>query len=385
MTTSSTRSARCSEHRYALLLLSLLTIGAAEAAPHRDRNPLASNGTVDDLPLASWVRLHVQEDGDAVRFPRQAHAGAAFDTRRGRLVLFGSDTHGEDWTNAPLYFDPETRRWSRPYANDPPSTYRVNAAGQAVTGPADDPHPWAMHTYGLVAYDPGRDRLVVASTPEHLEPGRFTNALAEVWPKVQRHPTWLLDFASGRWQPLAGDPIDLFPYAAAFDTNRGVLVGWRDDGVFELSFDPPRWQKRAGPGLTGYHNALVYDARHEVVLMFGASGGSDEVVVYDPRAASIRRQPTPGIRPPQGEHVPLAFHPRLGRMVALLDHPRGRDTSAETWLYDYYQDAWEQVPSATLPFALGMNYDLVYDPRHDALYLVTEGADAKTAVWALRL
>jgi hypothetical protein len=32
-----------------------------------------------------------------------------------------------------------------------------------------------------------------------------------------------------------------------------------------------------------------------------------------------------------------------------------------------------------------MNYNLQYDPLHDALLLVSAGADGVTAVWALRL
>lgn len=379
-------SVRSSDRRpRAVLFTLLLAIGAAQAAPHRARNPLAAGDTVDDLPLAVWTRLHEQTGSDAVRFRRQAHGGAAFDTRRGRIVLFGSDTHGEDWTNGPLFFDPEKKRWDRLYPDDPPSTYRANALGQAVAGGPGEAHPWAMHTFGAVAYDPERDRLVVASMPRHLEPGRFTNALAGVWPTVRQHPTWILDFATARWQAPAVDAVDFFPFAAVFDTDRGVLVGWRADGVYELSFDPPRWRRRVAPGETRYHNNLAYDSRHKVVLLFGASGGSDEVLVYDPAAAAIRHQPTPGIRPPKDEHVPLAFHPRLGKMVALVDRARAGGEMAETWLYDYYQDAWAPVATATLPFALGMNYDLVYDPRHDALYLVTEQPAGRTSVWALRL
>jgi hypothetical protein len=54
------------------------------------------------LPPNTWVKLHEQQPGDAVRFQRQEHGGSCFDTRRGQLVLFGSNTHGRDWTNSPL-------------------------------------------------------------------------------------------------------------------------------------------------------------------------------------------------------------------------------------------------------------------------------------------
>src|SRR5262245_8319083 len=67
------------------------------------------------LPAGRWVEIHRQQPTDAVRFHRQWHGGSAFDTRRGRIVLFGSDTHGHDWTNSPLFFDVASLKWTRAY------------------------------------------------------------------------------------------------------------------------------------------------------------------------------------------------------------------------------------------------------------------------------
>ncbi len=46
-----------------------------------------------ELPVGKWVTLHQQRVDDEVFFGRQNHGGSAFDSKRGRLVLFGSDTH----------------------------------------------------------------------------------------------------------------------------------------------------------------------------------------------------------------------------------------------------------------------------------------------------
>ncbi|OPX22239.1 MAG: hypothetical protein B1H04_05340 [Planctomycetales bacterium 4484_123] len=73
-------------------------------------------------------------------FRRQAHGGSCFDTKRGRLVLFGSNTHGRTWMNSPLFFDPVTTTWSRAYDDDKPETYTVNAEGIPVAGSRGD-HP----------------------------------------------------------------------------------------------------------------------------------------------------------------------------------------------------------------------------------------------------
>jgi hypothetical protein len=132
-------------------------------------------------------------------FHRQAHGGSAFDSKRGRIVLFGSDTHGLDWSNSPLYFDIASFAWTRAYPDDDPSTYRVSHDGIPIAG-TRPPHPWAMHTFAAVSYDALNDRPVVSSYPQHLERGRFTDALAHVWPQIRRHPTWLFDLESQRWR-----------------------------------------------------------------------------------------------------------------------------------------------------------------------------------------
>ena len=96
--------------------------------------------------------------------------------------------------------------------------------------------------------------------------------------------------------------------------------------------------------------------------------------------------PTPGLRPRGGCNVPLAYHAELGRSVALIDGQTETGTRmAETWLYDLGRDRWERVATADLPFSVGMNYNLEYDPTHRLLLLVAAPPGEAVAVWALRL
>lgn len=348
----------------------------------------ALNQRLRDLPDDRWVEIHRQRPADAVSFRRQAHGGSAFDSKRGRIVLFGSDSHGDDWTNSPLYFDVASSTWTRAYPNDDPSTYRVTEAGIPVAGGAE-PHPWAMHTFAAVTYDALNDRIVVASYPQHLEPGRFTNALAHLWPKISRHPTWLFDLRTERWRALSSPATHFFPYATAFDSHRAVVVGYRADGIYELPLGEkePRWSYIAPASKRGYHTNAAYDSRRRRVIVAGSHDSSNDVVIYDPSARRDRVMPTPGVRPSQFQHTPMAFHGRKGLTVLVVDRSpqRSERPGAETWVYDADGDRWMRIETATLPFANGMNYNLHYDPLHDALLLVSGGADGVTAVWALKL
>jgi hypothetical protein len=73
-------------------------------------------------------------------------------------------------------------------------------------------------------------------------------------------------------------------------------------------------------------------------------------------------------------------------MIALVDVTDAAGArAAQCWAYDPATDAWERMPSADLPFAVGMNYDLQYDAGNDLLWLVAAEPGRPVAVWALRL
>ncbi|HSF48746.1 MAG TPA: hypothetical protein VLA73_10320 [Burkholderiales bacterium] len=340
-----------------------------------------------DLPAERWIEIHRQRPGDPVVFRRQAHGGSAFDSKRGRLVLFGSDTHGVDWTNSPLYFDLASLAWTRAYPDDDPSTYRVSNDGIPIAG-TGAPHPWAMHTFAAVSYDALNDRLVVASYPQHLEPGRFTDALAHVWPEIRRHPTWLFDLESQRWRALDSPAEHFFPYATAYDSHRAAVVGYRSDGIYELDMDraEPRWRYRGLASHGGYHINAVYDSKRRHVIVAGSHRWSNDIVIYNPGTRRDRIMPTRGQRPPKFQHAPMAFHERKAVAVVLVDRlDESGPRQAETWVYDPGADAWSRVERASLPFNCGMNYNMHYDPLHDALLLVADAQNGLASVWALKL
>jgi len=341
----------------------------------------ASSQSAETSPNNRWVKLHEQQPTDAVRFQRQAHGGSCFDSKRGQLFLFGSDTHRQDWTNSPLLFDVSTRRWRRIYANDEPTTYAVNENGLPVAGVMGQ-RPWAMHTFGVVLYDPSRDEMIVASAPKHN-----TNRFKELLPEISSFPTWMFSPGTNQWQPLPGKAVDFFPYCAAFDSDRNVVLGYRADGIYELSGEPRSWKRLTKKVfLRGYHNNCAYDAKHRALVVFGTSNHKNDVEVYFPATGKHHLMPTPGSRPPKDQHTPMAFHAGIGKTVVVVDRQfDDGKTVAETWLYDLEQDVWTQVTTATLPFGCGMNYNLEYDSHSDQLLLVTGGDSGPTTVWALKI
>lgn len=381
--------ARIATALFACLNAAVLLSGCASIrsdAPSPVQNP-----QLLDLPQGKWVKIHQQHPGDTVSFERQRHGGSAFDNRRGQLVLFGSDTHDipeGNWLNGPLVFDLKRLEWDQPYPPDPVSSYRVTPAGLPVAG-LEGNHPWAMHTFGAVTYDPTADTIVVSSLPAHLKPGRFTSALASVWPQVKRHPTWLWHPDSGQWEPLTGDAVHFFANATAYDNRRNAVLGSRSDGIYALPTAEGHWRQIAEGGLLGWGNSVVFDLENGVLIAYGSHRRENHVVVYDPATGLHRRMPTPGPRPPGRNYVPMAFHPGIGQTVVLISRQPGPNAPfgvTETWLYDYSRDSWAHLEHLNLPFGIGMNYNLEYDPGHDLLLLVAAPPDRTLpAVWALGL
>lgn len=369
-------------NRTAYQLLAFLAFVSLACSSFSEGHAAEPQSRLMKLEPNVWHLMHEPSPGEK-HFRRQPHGGSCYDTRRQRLVLFGSDSHGKDFTNSPLFFSTESLTWSRAYPDDPRESYRVTDEGLAVAGAAA--HPWATHTFGCVVYDANRDEVVVPIFDDHLVPGRFTNSFADLWPRIKRRPTWYFDGKSESWSTLPGDGVSCFPYCAAFDTDRGTVVAVRPDGIHELSGEPRTWKRITKHGFFGWHTNCVYDAKHKAVVVYGSHENSNDVAAYFPTRGEYLKQPTPGIRPPKDQHNPMEFHPDLGTTVVLVDRVEGDLKQTETWLYDLGGDSWRSVDSAVLKFACGMNYNLEFDPTHRLMWLVTGGDGTPTRVWALRL
>jgi hypothetical protein len=343
------------------------------------------NPVLRNLPAGVWLKIDQQSSNDTERFSRQAHAGAAFDPVRGRLMLFGSDTHAQNWDNTVRFFDMGTLQWSTAYPADDPATYRVSADGYPVAGEGVE-RPWAMHTFDAVEFDPIADRLIIASHPGHLNPSKFGGVERALWARVKNHPTWSFSVEHNRWEPLVAKGESFFPYGATFDLGRRRLIGVKSTGYWELDIDNAVWQRVAKGAPRAWHNSVAFDSDREIVVSFGTHDRSNDIWQYRVGDDSGIRMPTPGVRPAGASSPPLVYHPGIKRVVALVETSKSnRMGHTETWLYSTADDVWERVTSATIPFAIGMNYDMVFDPNHALLVLVASIPKEPVAVWVLRL
>ncbi len=381
---------RASLWKAVLLILAAMpgpTVSWADAPRPAER----LNADLLGLKPNTWHKFHQPKTLD---WRRQAHAGIAYDSRRGTLLVFGSDTHGRNWDNSVHEFDPVTARWSTHYPRAPKGSYRADPQGRAIAG-TGQLLPWSMHTYDNVVYDPALDAVVVTGLPEH-------NPIKQQVPKAKTHPTWIYDLKSREWSMLAsrdGKYPKFFAAASAYDSHRDVVAAYKW-GMWELGPKRERWRKATGESHHRIHYNMEYDSTRKVLAVFGDHSRTNDVWIYRPAAKPGGKgqweKRTPGGDPfPRDQHFPVAFDSHRGMFLLLPDNTRyveddnGRTRrrparSSSTFVYDPERNHYTRLPDADMP-RLKMNYMMVYDPRHRAFLLVTGDHRAPPTVWALKL
>ena len=372
-----------------VLLLAALSWGWASLSLARppggapgDPGKPARNPRLLRLEPNVWVKIHQPR---TATWRRQAHAGIAYDTRRGTLLLFGSDTHGSNWDNAVHEFDPVLERWITHYPPAPWETYRADKAGRAIAGTARL-LPWAMHTFDNVLYDPKWDALVVTALPAH-------NPVRQRIPEARIHPTWVYHLETRTWRIFENNgrvsPV-FFAAASAYDAHRDVIVAYGKNGVWEIGPERDQWKQATPERHHEIHFTMAYDTKHRKLAVFGDYHRTNAVWVYTPGPVAGTRgtweKKVPGGDAcPKDQHFPVAYDQHNGVFLLVPDEPQGPGGPRSiTLVYDLAANRYTRLPRANLP-PLGMNYMMVYDTRHRVFLLVTGDWREPATVWALKL
>lgn len=339
-----------------------------------------------------WVKI---KEAKGLHWRRQAHAGIAYDSKRGRLLIFGSDTHGLDWDNEVHEFDPATETWTTHYQRAPKESYRADPAGRAIAG-GTRLLPWAMHTFDNIVYDPNLDAIVVTALPGH-------NPIQRDVPQAKIHPTWIYDLARHDWRIFEnrGKPSPtFFAAASAYDPHRDVIVAYGKNGVWELGPERDEWRKATGERHHEIHHNMDYDSKHRVFAVFGDYHNTSMVWIYKPaRVPGTRgtweKKIPDGDPCPGDQHFPVAFDDNNGVFLLVPDNTRFvkeksgwnrplPPKSSSTFVYDLETNRYTKIPGADMP-PLKMNYMMVYDKFHKVFLLVTGDHSNPVTVWALKL
>jgi hypothetical protein len=245
-----------------------------------------------------------------------AWCGAAFDTKRDRLVVWGgghADYHGNE-----LYaFDVRKMAWERltdPFPN-PVNDQEVNADGS----------PNSRHTYGGLAYLAHVDRFF----------GLGGSLAGKGFAKCDR--TWVYDFDARKWedrQPGGRLPGGGFCLGCAYDPgSRRLYFGSEHSGLFAYDYEKNAWSKLDDQPVDG--QGFAVDTKRKVLVGVGRG----RITLYDIGRDNFKQQT---IKAPGGEDVVNAgnaagwdYDPVADRMVGWAAWVPGKvyafDLDAKKW------------------------------------------------------
>jgi hypothetical protein len=372
------------------VLASVTTILLASCTndPDMDHEPdmnsmMDDSFSLSDIPPNRWIKYHEVNDG---LWRRKWHAGLAYDSTRGHLLVFGSDTHGEDWDNVVHEFIPAEGEWLHHGAESAIDTYSVSHDGYPVAGEAGNA-PWAMHTYDGIDYDPVSDSLVVVASPLH-------NPIGKKHPERKSDPVWIYNLQTRDWSRFSADirrkPGIHFGSAVSYDELDEILYICKS-GLWGMDIPKEKYE-RIADAPNCLHSSVAFDKWRRQLYVFGSYKGTANVSRYipvSPEEAGGWEELIPGgdLCPPYSK-APVAFDEKNGVFLLVTDDAGNRNNGnpgvSATFIYDPGANTYQKLDDAALP-ATGMNFMMAWDKVHEVFFIVTGNREDGVTVWTLRL
>jgi hypothetical protein len=166
----------------------------------------------------------------------------------------------------------------------------------------------------------------------------------------------------------AGQPSPRRGGVMAYDPHHNVSVLFGGSGgsneTWEYDFSANAWsQARPSPSPSArYGAAMAYDSRNGVMILFGGSVGSttvNDTWAYDVATRSWSRNTPPNSPSPRYSQT-MAYDPATGLVVLFGGYSNGN--KGDTWVYNYTADNWtERTPSS--PPAPRIMHSMAYNER----------------------
>ncbi len=339
--------------------------------------PAASSSVLDSLPAGHWYEVPessiYSQLGGIKPNVMEPWSGAAYDTKRDRLVVWGGG-HNNYYGNELYAFDINSLHWQQLTLDTPADQRQLNSDIYL------DGLPSSRHTYNGLEYLPNIDRFFSAggSVPGS---GGCQGA------------TWLYDFdevpAESGWQKVADGPGGC-GNLTAYDSVTGHV--WLvKDGKLQR-YDPLNpsdpWNTYLDNADFEYYMTGAIDPNRRKLVYIGGTnyGGPAMTVVYDiadPASVSGGWSPTTGANEIEDSKAAgFVFDPKTDRFVAWNggDKVYALDPDSLVW---YRMDAAKSnlvVPSR--PSAMGTYGRFRYIPSKN-LYVLVNAIDQNVFLYKL--
>jgi hypothetical protein len=238
-----------------------------------------------NMPANTWVQIpnthlnSVAPSGWSANVI-DAWGGAALDTKRNRLIVWGGG-HNDYYGNELYVYEIDNERWVR--LTNPTTNYATCSDNNS------DGTPVSRHTYGGLAYIESADRFFgIGGCPGCPNGGCGLNK------------TWTYDFANSRWQnmsPTGTIPGTCCGDVCAYDPSTGKIYfgdsgawacGSSKYGLYVYNSSTNTWTKLTSDMFIG---AMDIDTKRHALLSLGPVSGYDStwVTSFDLNLASPTR------------------------------------------------------------------------------------------------
>ena len=294
-----------------------------------------------------------------------AWGGAAFDTKRNKLVVTGGG-HADYGGNEVYEFELATNKWKR--ATEP-SLMRELKSGEfaVVEGEA----PVSSHTYGGLTFVPNIDRVF-----------KFGGSYYKSGNAYDKH-AYLYNPETRAWSRRAEAPQRVLTPVADYDAKTGTVLVVSATGL--LSYDPKSdsWKTLLAKDGQVEINAGAIDHGTRRFVVVGRHG---EIKFYELDNIGLRqRAPLKG-RADWGNRVGLAYHSPSGQLVLWEGGREIWTLNARTWEVCKIANKNGKAPTATTdrgrPKSQGVYGRWRYVPSRD---LFIGYNDSNDNVWLYQL
>jgi hypothetical protein len=246
-----------------------------------------------------------------------AWSGGAFDTKRGRLIIWGGG-HNSYAGNELYVFDVNTLKWSR--LNEP------NENPNRCNDKNSDGTPVARHTYNQIEYLEYGDRFFGLGGACDCQGGGGCPGAS----------TWLFDFETLKWSSHSAGSIDAgYGENCAYDPV-SKKVYFHSNGVFSFDFDNKSWTKHNSEGGGYYHTSTIDTKRRKMVVV-----GHGDAFSFDLTSPNLTKENLPSGGVSDAGNPGLAYDPVADKVV-------GWKGGAEVYLLDMDTKQWStKSPAAT--------------------------------------
>lgn len=288
---------------------------------------------------------------DLDSLPTRGNPGMVYDSESDKIVIFG----GWNMSTTPSHQD----------------TWIYNYNKDEYTKRTPSPAPRRRAEPGII-YDSSRDMIILFGGKEN-----FTST-------GDRDDTWTYDYNTNTWTELYPviSPSARRGHRMVYDSesDRIILFGGKyGDAMFygETWVGNPgsnTWQNMSptiAPQARAFHH-MAYDNESDRVILFGGHPGGLSDSLYDTWAYDYNTNTWENLtnnanHPPARSCHIMAYDNESDRIV-LFGGGILTSTYADTWLYDYNTNTWEQQNPETSPSAR-CRHEAAYDSESDRVII----------------